>query len=155
MNRFSKLVSVATIALAAATGSALAADWEGANAGAFFGYDIDGFSSNFAGVQAGYNWDRGTLVYGVEGELGWSVSSGNSIYHVAGRVGTEITDNALLFGLVGYGGVSTGMTYWTAGVGTQLMLGDQVYVRAEYGYYDMIDAAMTGHALKLGVGMLF
>jgi outer membrane immunogenic protein len=61
-----------------------------------FSYDVDGA---FAGGTAGYNWQAGQLVVGIEGDLGWMDLSG------AGRIPSsnpaahqDITLDAGLYG---------------------------------------------------------
>lgn len=71
----------------------------GANIPQVINLDDDGF---LGGVHAGYNWDRGTLVYGVEGDIDFTDISFNtvdvdSISRLRLRVGLD-TGSAFVYG---------------------------------------------------------
>lgn len=92
-----------------------------------FSYDLDG---PFGGVQAGYNMQSGSIVYGIEGELGYlaldgsgqapsrvgipgdSISSvdGGIYGTIAGRVGFA-ADGFLVYGKAGWGFADVDASY--------------------------------------------
>ncbi|MCW5695449.1 MAG: hypothetical protein KIS96_01810 [Bauldia sp.] len=115
-----KKIAVAAVALAAMTGSALAADiyvppvappapppvapafsWAGSYAGPYAGY---WFGPNvwLAGVTIGHNFVSGSLVYGVSGRLGWIATSGFDV-GLDARAGVALgsTGRALLYAEAG------------------------------------------------------
>lgn len=121
-------------------------------------YDVDGW---LAGVQAGYNWQLdGGFVLGVEGDLSWAdingydENFGDEVYRsidwtgsIRGRAGIAF-DSILLYGTAGlafasssadvfvdapFGG-SDSATHlgWTAGVGAEVLVTEDVSLRGEY-----------------------
>ncbi|MDN2565002.1 porin family protein [Aquibium sp. A9E412] len=145
--------------------------------------DTDGFSGSAFG---GYNMQSGTFVYGVEGDIGYSGVDGTNagVRSEAGvegslraRLGLAATDTVLVYGTAGgaagnvkitdpAGSDSNTMLGWTAGVGVDAKLTEQVFGRLEYRYTDYgsetfntgsgaqsVDA--TSNKIMLGVGMKF
>ena len=142
-------------------------DWSGAYVGATAGYQIGSVmtrttTGNFAGVtdlsgflgglNAGYNFQSGSMVYGVEGDVNWSnysgsrqcvadatVKCGYSIDlsgSLRGRFGVSI-DQMLLFGTAGVsaGRGTTSISPATAGLtgqSTATLLGITFGAGAEY-----------------------
>ena len=110
--------------------------------------DLDG---PFVGAYAGYNWQWGSFVAGVEGDINASWiefeeddDSGEIDWFgsLRGRAGFA-WDRTLLFGTVGVahaevsgGDDDLGFTGWTAGLGVEHAFTDNWLGRAEYRYYD-------------------
>lgn len=114
------------------------------------------------GVLAGINFNSGNWLFGVEGDYGWSSASGTGgeaiqynydsdrVAHLRARFGNQITEDILLFfagGIAwtenvtsevgntsGWNGMDLGGTFtgWTAGVGAEFRLFDNIFARIEY-----------------------
>lgn len=147
------------------------ATWAGPYAGAAVGYgfngevsadgiggdvDTDGFVGD---VFGGWNWQSGTFVYGVEGDVGYNGMEGDEAgVDVEGgvegslraRLGVAATDNILIYGTAGGAGARQEVTAlgdsdtqtlwgWTAGAGTDVKLTDRSFARLEYRYTDLGD----------------
>ena len=171
--------------------------WSGAYLGAYGGYtkgklqstgtrllDPDGLGG---GVYGGYNFQSDNIVYGLEGDIGYSGAkdsdavSGLSAKQgfngaVKGRLGYDLGP-ALLYGSAGVaatkfkandGTTSDSNTHigWTAGVGTEYKLTDNISTRLEYNYQDFNDkdynltagsvpVDFKSHNVRIGVGMKF
>jgi outer membrane immunogenic protein len=195
---------VALAALAAASGPTVAADlfpslgpvrgysWRGPYVGANLGYQWGTTTNNptspsgvAGGLQAGYNFQSGPLVFGAETDLQisgaedrfapWKFS--NPWFGTLRARGGYAMNNILFFGTVGlaYGtlraqntltGASQNSTDigWTAGAGMEVGLTSNWTARTEYLYVDLTDRpyAVTGashglesHLLRLGVNFRF
>ena len=141
--------------------------------------DTDGFN---AGGFVGYNYQFGNVVAGAEADLGYSWADGenagvSSESGVEGslraRLGYVITPDILLYATAGGaakklevsgGGVSDDNTMlgYTAGVGTDVMVTDQVFGRVEYRYTDFGNEDFSGaevddkdHRVLFGLGVKF
>jgi len=143
--------------------------WAGPYLGANLGYNWGSVDNNptnpsgFAGgVQAGYNWQSGPLVFGVEGDLEangaddtfapWKFS--NPWFGTArGRVGYAF-NNVLLYGTGGLAfGELRGETFglsethtsagWTAGVGAEFGFAQNWTAKIEYLYVDLSDSRFS------------
>jgi outer membrane immunogenic protein len=175
----------------------VAFDWTGFYVGANIGYGFKGdFDDNAdlgiddangftGGVQAGYNYQFNPLVVGIEGEIDYSGISDrfedvrgdlNWRGSVTPRLGFAIdrflpyVKGGLAFGSVE---VDTGdkddnvLWGWTAGVGAEYAVTNNVSVRAEYNYTDLttdsfttaeagtFDAGYKGSDVKVGVNYKF
>ncbi|MDB5541342.1 MAG: porin family protein [Devosia sp.] len=162
-----------------------ATDWSGFYAGVHGGMGTgeismtDTFTSTtatasgwLAGLQAGYNFEAGNFVLGVEGDVSWAdigveFDSGASGTHyrvdwmasLRGRAGVTL-DSALLYGTAGIetAGASVsiwnaspgitddvGATHsgWVAGLGAELMVTENVSLRGEYLYHALGDEPYT------------
>jgi len=143
-------------------------NWTGFYVGAMGGYakentsDIGAISGGFAGGTAGYNWQSGNLVFGIEADAAWSdvgatasipglVSASDKIRDmgtVRGRIGYAF-DQVLVYGTGGYAwadnqlsatalGVSISDSHihsgWAAGAGVEVMFAPKWSVKAEYLY---------------------
>ena len=166
--------------------------WGGAYAGGAASYNFgrfnnSGFDDEAVGGQVfgGYNVQQGQLVYGAEGDLGYSGNDNESggvrtkqgvNGSVRGRLGVE-AGPALVYGTAGLaasrleakaGGTSDTRNSLglTAGAGAETMVTDSIFARAEYRYTDYQDKnfrvaggrAERGydeHSLKVGVGVKF
>jgi outer membrane immunogenic protein len=141
----------------------LANSWAGAYIGGNLGYGWGEITNHptspsgiLGGVQAGYNWQSGAVVFGVEGDLqlngaddtfaAWKFS--NPWFGTArGRIGYAF-NNVLLYGTGGLAfgeikGQWLGLTEshtvagWTAGVGAEVMLNRNWSAKIEYLYVDL------------------
>lgn len=172
------------------------ASWAGGYAGLQAGYGFSGRVTGgdekvttdgfVGGAFGGYNWQNGMFVYGVEGDVGYNGNRGddNGVTTRGGmdgslraRLGVAATNNVLIYGTAG--GAATQMKVddgftsddrtmlgFTAGVGTDIKLTEQVFARGEYRYTDYggKDFNLTGGDTKvdarenkflLGLGMKF
>jgi outer membrane immunogenic protein len=146
--------------------------WAGPYLGANLGYEWGTVFNNptkpsgfEGGVQAGYNWQSGPLVFGVEGDI--EATSADDTFApwkfsnpwfgtVRGRVGYAF-NNILFYGTGGLAfgelradtfGLSESHTTagWTAGVGAEFGLAQNWRAKIEYLYVDLADSnfAITG-----------
>ncbi|MER9332479.1 porin family protein [Mesorhizobium sp. M0293] len=149
-----------------------------------FGVETD--TKGFVGsVFGGYQWQQENFVYGAEAELGYNGVKGddNGIDSKAGfegslraRLGYAVTPEILLYGTGGLAGRSlkvedsvlgasdtATMIGWTAGLGTDIKLTDNVFGRVEYRYTDFGSKSFDGigkvkatdNRVTFGVGMKF
>lgn len=145
--------------------------------------DTDGF---VGGAFAGYNWETGGIVAGVEADIGYSGVEGENAGtevesgvegSLRARLGYVVTPDVLLYTTAGGaaknvdvatvdGSDSATALGWTAGVGTDVKITEQVFGRVEYRYSDYgSDDFNTGginhevdssdHRVTFGVGMKF
>jgi outer membrane immunogenic protein len=146
--------------------------WAGPYLGGNIGYAWGSIDNNptkpsgFAGgVQAGYNWQNGPLVFGLEADI--QASGANDTFApwkfsnpwfgtVRGRVGYAL-NNVLFYGTGGLAfgelrGQTPGVTEshttagWTAGVGAEFGFAQNWTARIEYLYVDLSNSrfAITG-----------
>ena len=130
----------------------------------------DNFNGGLFGAYAGYNWQAGAWVFGVEGDIngvwndetfsinGFDVDVGSDyLASLRGRVGYAF-DRALIFATGGvaftqtsaesdiFNGVSLDaedtLTGWTVGVGGEYAFTDNWIGRLEYRYYDFSDGSL-------------
>ena len=139
--------------------------WSGPYAGIALGYGFgesaaptgpvstDGFlGSGFAG----YNYQTGPMILGLEGDAGYSAVEGTAAGlnvksgfdgSLRARMGFAVTDDVLVYGTAGgaaarmkvsdaAGSDSQTLLGWAAGAGVDAMLTDQIFGRAEYRYSD-------------------
>lgn len=135
------------------------------------------------GVFGGYQWQQENFVYGAEADLGYNGVKGDSggVNSKGGfegslraRLGYAVTPEILLYG-TGGGALknqkvsvpgdsdSNTMLGWTAGVGTDIKLTDNVFGRVEYRYTDFGSKNFDGvgkvketdNRVTFGVGMKF
>lgn len=116
--------------------------------------NTDGF---VGGGFAGYNYDTGTgIVAGIEGDLGYSGVKGSNAGtevksgldgSIRARLGYTVTPTILLYGTAGGAGRNVSVTEggvkdsntalgWTAGVGADVKITQNIFGRAEYRYSD-------------------
>lgn len=150
----------------------IANSWMGPYIGGNLGYGWGDVSNNGArpsgvlgGLQAGYNYQSGQLVLGIEGDL--QLNSADDTFApwkfsnpwfgtVRGRLGYAF-NNILLYGTGGLafgslkvesGGFSESQTSagWTAGVGAEYAINQNWSAKIEYLYVDLSDKTflMTG-----------
>jgi len=131
----------------------------------------------------GYQWQQENFVYGAEAELGYNGVKGSSdgIEAKGGlegslraRLGYAVTPEILLYGTGGLAGKnqkitdattdeSKTMLGWTAGVGTDIKITDNVFGRVEYRYTDygnkdfgdVGNVKVKDNRVTFGVGMKF
>jgi outer membrane immunogenic protein len=143
--------------------------WAGPYLGGNLGYDWGSIDHNptkpsgfVGGVQAGYNWQSGHWVFGVEGDIEatgaadtfapWKFSN-PWFGTLRGRAGYALS-NVLFYGTGGLAfGELRGETFglsethttagWTAGVGAEVGLAPQWTAKIEYLYVDLSDATFT------------
>jgi len=143
--------------------------WAGPYLGGNFGYDWGSVDNNrtkpsgfSGGIQAGYNWQVGPWVFGVEGDI---VASGAEdtfapwkfsnpwFGTVRGRIGYAL-NNILFYGTGGLAfGELRGQTFglseshtnagWTAGVGAEFGLTQNWSAKIEYLYVNLADSYFT------------
>jgi outer membrane immunogenic protein len=124
------------------------------------------------GILAGYNWQLGRMVVGVETDLSklnysGSASNGFDRYKMAidtlgtfrGRLGVLMSPSLLVYATGGYAwarseiGLEAGdrnrelLKGWQAGLGTELMLNPKWTMRLEYLYTDLGDKTLTHSGL--------
>jgi outer membrane immunogenic protein len=146
--------------------------WAGPYLGSNLGYAWGSIDHNLAkpsgfegGFEAGYNWQSGPWVFGVEGDIqatgaadtfaAWKFSN-PWFGTVRGRVGYAF-NNVLFYGTGGLAfgelhGETFGLTEshttagWTAGVGAEVGLAPNWSAKIEYLYVDLADStfAITG-----------
>jgi outer membrane immunogenic protein len=167
--------------------------WSGAYVGAFAGYgwgDVDADSGSVgtdgfnAGGYAGYNVQFNNWVVGAEADGTWSGMDGSDgpatasidwMSTVRARAGYAF-DNFLLYGTGGIafagaelsdGTVSDSNTHvgWTAGVGAEMAMTNNLIGRIEYQYADFgdktynlssdVDADLSASTVRVGLGFKF
>ena len=136
------------------------------------------------GVFGGYQWQQENFVYGAEADLGYNGVKGDSggvdskggfEGSLRARLGYAVTPEILLYG-TGGGALknqkvsvpgdsdSSTMLGWTAGVGTDIKITDNVFGRVEYRYTDFGSKSFDSVGTKVkesdnrvtfGVGMKF
>ena len=147
---------------------------------------VDAKTKGFiGGVFGGYNWQQENFVYGAEADLGYNGTKGsdNGLSAKSGiegslraRLGYAVTPEILLYGTGGLAGRSlkvedtvlgasdrATMLGWTAGVGTDIKLTDNVFGRVEYRYTDFGSKSFDGigkvkatdNRVTFGLGMKF
>jgi outer membrane immunogenic protein len=139
-------------------------NWQGFYLGGNLGYQwgkVTNFSVNpsgfMGGLQMGYNWQTGQLVWGLETDIGFSgaddsigsVKFSNPWLGTTRARGGFAFNNVFVFGTAGlaYGGLraespaggteSKSLGGWTAGVGMEIGLTPAWSVKGEYLYVDL------------------
>ncbi len=166
--------------------------WAGPYLGATLGYEWGSVSNNptkpsgiVGGVTAGYNWQSGPIVFGVEGDI--SATGANDRFSdykfsnpwfgtARGRLGYAF-NNVLLYGTAGLafgslelerGGLQQSQTSlgWTAGVGAEVGIYQNWTAKIEYLYVDLsknsysllptpTDSALSFGTVRIGVNYHF
>ncbi|MDE3818334.1 outer membrane protein [Sinorhizobium meliloti] len=157
-------------------------DWHHGEADATRNNKSVGFGG---GLYGGYNVQDGQMVYGGEADVNYtgndSRSSGRRVKQgvngsVRGRVGVDLNP-VLVYGTAGValgnaklstpaGSDDKTLVGWTAGVGAETFVTDNITARAEYRYTDYgskdfraggstISSGYDEHSVKLGMGVKF
>jgi len=135
--------------------------WQGVYGGVHLGgVDTGDDDGLIGGVQLGYNWQTGAIVYGAEADM--SLSGADHVDWLAsarGRLGYLILPNLLLYGTAGLGMVNdrdtdTGFAY---GAGVEGKLSSTTSARLEYLAFtsetargDDVSVIRAGLNIKLG-----
>jgi outer membrane immunogenic protein len=145
--------------------------------------NTDGF---VGGGFAGYNFQMDNFVAGVEGDIGYGGLKGDNANtevkgglngSLRGRLGYAVSPDIMPYITAGGAAQSVKLTDnvgtdkktmlgWTAGVGTEVKLTDQVFGRVEYRYSDYgnksfdtgagdRDVSARDHRIQFGLGMKF
>ena len=119
-------------------------------------FDTSGFQ---IGGTAGYNWQMGRIVYGIEGDLSYSSNSGtigavevkeDYATTIRGRIGYTFSERTLVYATGGYAGANVTATGagtsvekwrngWTLGAGVEYALMPRWTVKGEYLYVSYMD----------------
>ncbi|MGO4565088.1 outer membrane protein [Rhizobium sp. 2YAF20] len=167
-------------------------NWAGYYLGAEGTYNMDKFTHGggngyaFGGsLYTGYNWQSGNIVYGVEGDAGYSgadntrngiTTKNDTNGSLRGRLGYDLNP-FLLYGTAGIAAArvkaSDGTSHdsntavgWTAGVGAETMITNNITARVEYRYTDYgskdfnldsgrVSRGFDENSVKLGIGVKF
>ena len=164
---FSVMNKFAFLAAAILAGSlampCAAADFTGPRIGATIGLADDDFGGAEVftyGVNAGYDFDLGTLVAGATVEYQDSGENGfGRDLSITGRLGGKVTDNVLIYGLAGYSNQSvegTGLELdgVRVGGGVEVALTDRVFGQLEYRYTNY-ELSAEAHQTVIGIGYRF
>ena len=142
----------------------------------------DGFGG---GVYGGYNWQSDNIVYGVEGDVGYSGADISS----AGLTGEQGVNGSLrarmgfdvnpflIYATGGLAATRAELTNaagsdtnthlgWTAGAGTEVFVTENITTRLEYRYSDYqsknynlggtnVSSGFDDHSVRVGIGMKF
>ncbi|MFZ2101227.1 MAG: outer membrane protein [Oricola sp.] len=168
--------------------------WSGLYVGVFGGHNWGTFDSSggdidangwSGGAFAGYNMQNGSVVYGLEGDAGYSGADGTlggvtakqtGFGSIRGRVGYDF-DPMLLYGTGGLAisgakvsdatGSDTNVHLgWTVGAGADAKLTENVFGRLEYRYSDYgskdytigagtVSSGFSAHTVNAGIGIKF
>ena len=134
--------------------------------GVAIGYDAALGTNLVAGVEATLSFSSTDGEFADSSALGYTYDTGRELA-VAGRLGAPVGSNALLYGKVGYTNLrvkaaSDGATTSTrtdldgvqVGVGTEIALTPNTYVKGEYSYSNYEDD-ISRHRIMTGVGIRF
>ncbi len=159
-------------------GAKIGYGWGTLDAGALIGSaSTTGF---IAGAQVGYNFHLSdSIVAGVEGDLDWSNETGtlgaapagirtNWDGAVLGRLGVDVNgilpyaEAGVAFANATWGNNTASHTGWTAGVGVQFALADQLTADVQYRYSDYgtqsyggTNAHLTDNVVSFGLNYHF
>jgi outer membrane immunogenic protein len=169
--------------------------WAGPYAGIYLGYGWDHFNTNTpvgdvnasgvtGGVYGGYNWQSGSWVYGLEGDLGYAdanrTTGGLNVKQgmdgsIRGRIGWA-ADPFLTYITGGYAATDSRLAAgnsdshvlsgWTIGAGVETKLTRNLTARVEYRYSDYgsqtynlggtgYSSGLSTNELRVGLGFQF
>ena len=158
------------------------ASWQKGQFNRQSGRDANGFGG---GVYGGYNMQSGQIVYGGEADLNYSgIDSRNAVRKaeqgvngsLRGRVGVDMNP-VLLYGTAGLAASNAQMKDatskddktmlgWTAGVGAETFVTNNITARVEYRYTDyskknfnlasgVARSGLEDHSVRVGLGVKF
>lgn len=155
MKALTILAGAAALALSASP--AMAADFSGFRVGANVGYADEGDEDAITyAVNAGYDFDLGGAVFGLQAELGDSNETGRDIAAGA-RIGGVVGSNVLIYAHGGYTNLNAGGFNFEGirgGAGVEFAVSDNAYVNAEYRYSNY-DSGLDFHGVVVGAGFRF
>jgi outer membrane immunogenic protein len=133
--------------------------WQGWYAGLHLGWGEAGPADGFVGgVQAGYNWQKGQLVYGFEADVTWSdISFSDGVRFcdfdgcVSARASASIDWMATVRGRLGYLFQPSLMAYATAGFG--FLSASASASVSGFGVRDRISFSDTDTDFVFGIGV--
>jgi outer membrane autotransporter protein len=130
-----------------------AVDWNGPYAGLFISGQTDSIYG--LGADLGVNTlINNNLLAGVEGSVQW-LNDDSWQGQVHGKLGFA-ADSFAFYGLAGIGANSDTEAYVPVGVGAEVMVTDNLSLKAEYQYqWDVDDGADDAHVGKLGFNFHF
>ena len=155
-------VTVATPALAqeADTAAAAESNFTGARIGAEIGVadeDIFGTEAFTYGIEAGYDFDLGGAIAGIQAGIQDSDDTGREL-SIGGRIGAPVSNNALIYGNIAYSNLEVVDDFELDGVrfglGLEIAPAKNVYVKAEQRYADYELGAELWQTV-VGVGFRF
>lgn len=137
------------------------------------------------GVYGGYNWQSDNIVYGLEGDVGYSGAkfstaalSGKQGFNgsLRARIGIDVNP-FMVYATGGIAATSAELTSpagsdtnthvgWTAGAGAEAFLTENITTRLEYRYTDYqsknynlggtnVSSGFDDHSVRVGIGMKF
>lgn len=137
----------------------LGGDWDGGYAGLQLGYgDVDatgGLSGDgeLFGVHAGYRWDMGTVVYGIEldyDDAGIDIGNGaaelDDVTRLKGQIGYDM-GSTLIYATAGAAYADTNIgseTGWLAGAGLAWAVSPSWIIGGEVLYHDFDEFGTSG-----------
>lgn len=105
--------------------------WAGPYLGGYIGSAYDGRDMMF-GLQAGYNWQRGSFVFGGELDAFTVNQTGDYEVFVNIRAGIAVGDNALVFLKAGRGQFLGNLALNGLGLGAEYAVSDKISIRFDY-----------------------
>ncbi|HHL22787.1 MAG TPA: hypothetical protein ENJ52_14845 [Aliiroseovarius sp.] len=132
--KISNALCGAALAMSASIAGAQAQDWSGAYAGLFAGSSLNVTTATTSGVQGlrlGYGWESDKIVYGGEIELGGYSGSTDTYVQISGRAGYVNSSDIFLYGILGLNQHSTAGNAVLFGLGAELMIGEDLSLRAD------------------------
>ena len=132
--KISNVVCGAALTAVIGVSGAQAQDWSGAYAGLFAGSSHNvttATTTSVQGLRLGYSWERDKIVYGGELELGAFSGSSDSYVQISGRAGYVNSSNIFLYGILGLNQHSTAGNAVLFGLGAELMIGEDLSLRAD------------------------
>jgi outer membrane immunogenic protein len=150
--------------------------WQGVYGGFHLGWgEADPADGFVGGVQAGYNWQAGQIVYGLEADVSYAdisfkdnffgvEASVDWLATVRGRAGFLLTPRVLAYGTAGFGIASASAripglvkvddteTDFVYGLGIEGKLSDTMSLRAEYLAFGDLDINVVRAGLNFKLG---
>lgn len=130
-------------------------DWSGLYMGAAGGFTFGGIPLGNAGVQAGYNFDFGRFVAGMEVETAYWFT-GSSLISAAlnGRAGVDL-GRVLVYGEVGIGSTFAFVPTLSLGGGAEFALNDRISVFGEANFNRVLGGGSLGTTVQGGINFRF